>query len=179
MAKDDNGKSGFINAKGEWVIPPKFEAMGMFSANGLAMARGDNGKWGFINAKGEWVIPPKFEDAVSFKANGLAWVQFEKDGPVHYIEDGPEHYIDSTGRSVVPVAHDLPPPASMKVRAVADAREVLNARGDVVLVIVRVCGVEVSKNLDDEITWPKKSAAQICEERTALARHEAEQGKAE
>jgi hypothetical protein len=35
----------------------------------------------------------------------------------------------------------------------------------VVLVIDKVCGVEVSKNPDGQITWPKKSEAQICEER--------------
>jgi hypothetical protein len=154
-AEDGNGRYGFINAKGEWIIPPKFKLTFGFAANGLAGAKDDNGKWGYINAKGEWVIPPKFASAYSFDANGLASVQFKEDDPTR-------QYIDSTGRSVVPIA--LPAPASMKMRAVADTREVLNTRGDVVLVIAQVCGAEVSKNLNDEITWPKKSTAQICEE---------------
>jgi hypothetical protein len=35
----------------------------------------------------------------------------------------------------------------------------------VVLVVDEVCGVDVSKNPGGEITWPKKSTAQICEEK--------------
>jgi hypothetical protein len=107
-AKDNNGRYGFINARGEWVIPPKFKWVFSFDDNGLAGAQDDNGKMGFINAKGEWGIPPKFGYAGSFEANGLASVQFKKPGP--------RQYIDFTGRSVVPVAHDLPTSASMKVR---------------------------------------------------------------
>jgi hypothetical protein len=144
---DDNDKRGFIDAKGEWVIPPRFKRADSFATNGLARAEGDNGKQGFIDAKGEWVIPPRFESAKSFDATGLASVRFKEN----------DLYIDSTGRSVVPVAHDLPASAPMKVRAVAaDTREVLNARGDVVLIITQVRGVEVSKNLDGEITSPPK-----------------------
>jgi hypothetical protein len=41
----------------------------------------------------------------------------------------------------------------------------------VVLVVDKVCGVEVSRNPGGEITWPKKSAERICEEeRAAMAR---------
>jgi hypothetical protein len=112
QAQDDNDKWGFINARGEWVIPPKFKGVASFAANGLATAKDNNGKWGFINAKGEWVIPPKFKGVGSFSSGGVAWVRLK--------EDDSEHYIDSTGRSVVPVAHDSPASASMKVRAVAD-----------------------------------------------------------
>jgi hypothetical protein len=48
---DDNEKWGFINARGEWGVPPKFKLVGAFAANGLARAwDSDSGKWGLINA---------------------------------------------------------------------------------------------------------------------------------
>ncbi|MDR1648416.1 MAG: WG repeat-containing protein [Zoogloeaceae bacterium] len=134
---DRNGVYGYVDQKGEWAIPPRFEVANFFqddgaawvrfegrfgridrkggwallptlthvsplAENGLARARDGNSKFGFINAKGEWVIPPRFGYADSFDDNGLASVWFK--------EDGPKHYIDSTGRSVVPIAHDLPVP---------------------------------------------------------------------
>ncbi len=52
-----NGKVGFFNSTGEWVIEPKFEA-GRGFKNGYAAAK-MNGQWGFINKAGEWVIEPK------------------------------------------------------------------------------------------------------------------------
>ena len=54
-----NGKSGFINIKGDWVIKPKFDDVGDFN-NSLARAR-LNGKCGFIDAKGNWKIRPEFD----------------------------------------------------------------------------------------------------------------------
>ena len=53
-----DGKIGYFNAKGEWVIEPKFEVGRKFK-NGYAAVRVDR-KWGFINLEGEWVIEPKF-----------------------------------------------------------------------------------------------------------------------
>lgn len=66
-------KYGFINVKGEWVIPPTFEPGDVlgFAENGLAAVK-VNEKWGFINAQGKWVIPPKFSYISSFYANGWA-----------------------------------------------------------------------------------------------------------
>ena len=57
---------GFLNKKGEEVIPAKFELVGDF-ANGLAPAK-LNGKWGYINKTGEYVIQPTYGYAENFKS---------------------------------------------------------------------------------------------------------------
>jgi hypothetical protein len=161
-ARDGNGKQGFINAQGEWVVPPKFEYVGNFAANGLAEAKDGNEKIGFINAQGEWAVPPKFKFAWNFGANGLVAV----------VDDNEKFgLINAQGEWVVPLGWDASAldSAPLKWRAGADARELLNARGEVVLVVARVCGVEVSRNPGGEITWPKKSAERICEEAGAAA----------
>lgn len=55
------GKSGYINRKGEKVIPFKFEMTYTFEENyDLAIASID-GKWGVIDLKGNWVVSPKYE----------------------------------------------------------------------------------------------------------------------
>ena len=82
---DDDKMYGFINKKGEMVIPAKFEKTGNFS-DGLAAAYdGDN--WGYINPKGEWAIPPKFEHVKSFDT-GVAIVEIE--GKWEYINKSGE-----------------------------------------------------------------------------------------
>lgn len=54
----ENGKWGFINQQGEWVIEPQFDYVQPFS-DGLAGVC-INDKWGFIDHKGQWVIEPQF-----------------------------------------------------------------------------------------------------------------------
>lgn len=53
-----DGKVGYYDAKGEWVIEPTLQGGRDFN-NGFAAAK-KNDKWGFINRKGEWVIEAKF-----------------------------------------------------------------------------------------------------------------------
>jgi hypothetical protein len=99
---------------------------------------------------------------MDFAANGLA----------RALDDNVKWgSINTQGEWVVPPGMDASAldSAPLKWRAGADARELLNARGDVVLVVDKVCGVEVSRNPKGEITWPKKSAEQICEEARAAA----------
>jgi HSP20 family molecular chaperone IbpA len=64
------GKWGFVNEKGEEVIPPRFDEVWGFATNGLAAVKvGET--WGFINEKGEEVIQPCFDEVRGFAANGL------------------------------------------------------------------------------------------------------------
>ena len=58
-AVNKGGKWGFINTKGEEVIPCKYDGAKSFSGGYAAIENG--GKWGFINTKGEEVIPCKYE----------------------------------------------------------------------------------------------------------------------
>lgn len=70
---DEDGKYGYINKKGEWVIKPQFEYSIAFGENGLAAAS-DGEKWGYINTEGEWAIEPKYDYAYTFY-NGVAEVE--------------------------------------------------------------------------------------------------------
>ena len=66
-ADHKDGKWGFIDTKGNFVIEPKFDDASDFS-DGCAQVELD-GKWGFIDTKGNFVIEPKFDYAVPFKYN--------------------------------------------------------------------------------------------------------------
>jgi len=90
-AKSESGKYGYINAQGEWVIPPRFEGVSGFAANGLAVAW-ENGKLGYINTKGEWVIAPRFGLTWGFAANGLASV----------FKNKKWGYINTKGEWIIP-----------------------------------------------------------------------------
>lgn len=96
-----NDLLGYINKKGEWVIPPQFEGVDVFPDNSeLAAAQAAEGEdshdWGYINRQGEWVIPPQFETTSNFTANGLARVALEVDGKPK------TGYINRQGQWVIP-----------------------------------------------------------------------------
>ena len=84
-----NGKFGYINAKGEIVIQPQF-AQSWFFSDGLAVACLDWGKCGYIDETGKFAINPQFQFATRF-SEGLAAVQLgDKMG-----------FIDKTGKFVI------------------------------------------------------------------------------
>jgi hypothetical protein len=98
----DDDKYGFINQRGETVIPPRFSprrgvAHSMIVTDtsrfseGLACVRETGGLYGYINRKGEFSIPPRFAFAQEF-SEGLAWV---------VTKDSKVGWIDKTGRWVV------------------------------------------------------------------------------
>jgi len=62
--EDDNGKKGFVDATGRWVIPPRYQSVLDFS-EGLAPVE-VNGKWGFIDSAGNEAISPRFDEAYRF-----------------------------------------------------------------------------------------------------------------
>ena len=88
-------KFGFINEKGEEVVPYKYDSASDFSSNGLAIVRID-GQYGYINEKGEEVIPCKYEDADDFSSNGFAKVEI----------DGQYGYINEKGEEVIPCKYE-------------------------------------------------------------------------
>lgn len=59
-----NGKYGFINKQGDWVIEPKYDSISFFS-EGMCRV-GVNGKYGFIDHTGYQAIEPKYDDAGDF-----------------------------------------------------------------------------------------------------------------
>ena len=89
----ENGKCGYINKEGKFVINPKFNYAWSFS-EGLARVRiGDEetGKYGYINKEGQFVIKPQFYYAGYF-SEGLAEVSI----------DGEKYgYINKEGQFVI------------------------------------------------------------------------------
>lgn len=93
---DFNGKYGYIDRQGDYVIDPVYEYAGVFS-QGLAVIKVD-GLFGYINTNGETVIEPQFFNARDFQ-EGLAAVQVkpfldEQNGWGIYAGWG---FIDRTG----------------------------------------------------------------------------------
>lgn len=55
----ETGRSGYVNARGEWAIPAQFSYAGSFTG-GFADAAIGSGT-GLIDASGNWLITPKYE----------------------------------------------------------------------------------------------------------------------
>lgn len=92
-----DGKEGFMNPKGEVVIPTTFQKVYPFS-DGLAAVQVED-LWGFIDADGKMVIEPQFVE-VDFFSEGLAAVR-EKE-----FTD-PWGYIDKQGKMIIKPKFDL------------------------------------------------------------------------
>ena len=88
-------KIGFINTKGEWVIPPTFDKARAFNSGLAPVARRKD--WGYINEKGEVVVPMQYRDAEVYGDNGLAPVKEKKLWG----------FIDTTGKMVIPAQYDI------------------------------------------------------------------------
>lgn len=87
----ENGKWGFVNKKGEVVIPPTLGLSSVHFSHGKLFVRGDNNKWGVINAKGEQIIDYKYEKASEFDENDQAVVLCE--GSQFAIIDNKGNYV--------------------------------------------------------------------------------------
>ena len=122
-AKNDKELVGFINTKGEWIIPAKFTSAKDFDKeSGLAQAKmGDT--WGYVNEKGEFIsfnieAPDDFfeglakgkkGDRVGFYNNKGEWVikpEFEgardfKNGFAAVKKDGLWGIIDKEGKWMI------------------------------------------------------------------------------
>lgn len=83
-------KWGYINVKGEEVIPCSFDYAGIFSEGLAAVSKDD--KWSYINTKGEEVISCSYDYVRAF-SEGLAAVR----------EDNKWGWINTKGEMVIPV----------------------------------------------------------------------------
>ena len=70
-----DGKWGFINTKGEAVIPPQYDDVEDFYEGFARVMLND--KCGLINSVGEEVIPPKYDDVRVFHDDGFAEVELD------------------------------------------------------------------------------------------------------
>ena len=164
LAASLNGKTGFIDSTGQWAIEPQFEGASKFSTNGLAIVR-KNKKLGYIDTKGQWIIKPLLDSANAFESNGLAQIK----------HNGAFGCINSKGDRVTEVNYsqvkDLPTALSWKRDG--DQRALVDDNGNMLLYLDSVCDVEIAKNAQDEIIWPRnKSVTQICEDKMAMDRYQ-------
>jgi hypothetical protein len=100
-----DGKIGFINSKGQEIIPCKYGTMKMtFRAGDLIKVAGFydgvatlmlDDKWGFIDSSGTNITPFKYEDAANF-SEGMAAIK----------SNGKWGYIDKTGNMSIPCIYD-------------------------------------------------------------------------
>lgn len=71
-AVQKNGMIGFINHKGETVIPFKFPYHGnplyeFVFKNGICVVANEKGKCGVIDKTGKWIIQPEYDNVSAFK----------------------------------------------------------------------------------------------------------------
>ncbi|MDL2259502.1 WG repeat-containing protein, partial [Deltaproteobacteria bacterium OttesenSCG-928-K17] len=90
IAAKMDAKWGFIDARGQWTVEPRFDDVKQFQDNGLALAKANN-LYGVINAQGKWVLAPAFTEIYFFSDKGL---NFAKIGDNWGI-------IDATGQWVL------------------------------------------------------------------------------
>ena len=93
---------GYIDKRGEEVIPLQFYIANDFSEGLAAVKIKEKGGWGFIDKGGNMVIPYEYNFAGSFK-EGLAKVGIK--GYKHAILLG-YGFIDKTGKVVIPLIYD-------------------------------------------------------------------------
>ena len=103
-----NGKWGFINKQGEWVIDPQLELAGNFH-EGLACAE-VNGIYGYVDKDGKWVIQPKFQICSDFK-NGMA---------SGFLREGKSGLIDKSGNWIIQPQYSFAGPFDSNGRAMIE-----------------------------------------------------------
>ena len=81
---ESNGRWGFVDARGAWVIPATFAWAETFSEGVAAVKVGE--RWGFVDRRGQSVVAPRYRDADGF-SEGLAAV----------LDDDGWRYIDASG----------------------------------------------------------------------------------
>ena len=89
-------KFGFIDTKGNVVIPPKYDQVRSFE-EGLAPVEINN-RWGYINKEGKMVIKPAYKEVNGF-SEGLACV-YTRNNHIPY-------FINKTGKIIFKINHKV------------------------------------------------------------------------
>ena len=105
--KDDNGKWGYIDKKGNAAIEAQFDdALAFQKDYGLAVAEID-GKQGFINPEGEWAIKPEFDYASGF-SEGLSMVfNYAPRNDKVFLSEPRYSYINTKGETVIKLSDNV------------------------------------------------------------------------
>lgn len=150
----DHAVYGYINDKGQIVIPASFEMAYDFSSNGLAKVK-QHGKWGFVGKDGEMKIKAVYEEAWDFSPNGLAMVGL----------NGKYGYINRAGAYVIPavfdMGNDFTPDGYADVEQ-NGRKAIIEQNGRNLVYEDLVCNTHVVKSAVGQIIWPRSSVAEIC-----------------
>ncbi|TCP93272.1 WG repeat protein [Cricetibacter osteomyelitidis] len=90
---------GYVNDKGEIIIPARFSNAGAFSEN-IAAVREPNQKWGYINKQGQYIVRPKYDCAWRF-TEGRAAVNLGGYYTINKCDGGLWGFIDKNGKEVI------------------------------------------------------------------------------
>jgi hypothetical protein len=89
------GKWGYINEKGTFVLPPKYEMARDFQDNGLAIIQLNN-LTGIINTDGYFIVKPKYETISPFS-----------EGRATAIDDKGFKVLDESGKEITSKAYSF------------------------------------------------------------------------
>ena len=110
--RDTNGKYGFLDTKGKWIVEPVYDSAVNFSEGmaavgilikGTTEQNSEKGSdsvsdihlWGFIDNSGKVIVEPQYGKAGSF-SNGLAFVQEQGSW-----KTAAAYYIDKQGNKLI------------------------------------------------------------------------------
>lgn len=93
VKKNEDGKYGFVDGAGNWVIEPKFDEAEYFELGKAPVKIGDC--WGIIESDGTWFREPAFEA-----------VERSEDGDIIVYYDGIEGYVDEDSGEIEWVDED-------------------------------------------------------------------------
>lgn len=90
-----DGRWGYIDPQGKWVVTPQFKDARSFSEDGMARVQ-QGEKWGYIDRDLKLAIPPRYENVGPFYGGLGAFVQKGKWG-----------YLDTQGKVVIAPKFDV------------------------------------------------------------------------
>lgn len=102
-----DGKWGFVDDAGNWVIPAVYDRVYSFE-EGVAAVRFD-GKRGFINPDGSWAIPPIYDESDTDFSEGRVWFGERQEVDAAAPSQPPIYkygYLDKNGNVVIPPIFD-------------------------------------------------------------------------
>ncbi|HHV28771.1 WG repeat-containing protein [Acetivibrio mesophilus] len=101
-AKNKEGKYGFIDTTGKWVVQPIYDNAMDFSEGMAAVGLfSETERWGFVDKNGNVIVEPQYQRVKSF-SNGLAFVEEQGSWQISL-----KHYIDKTGDKVITLPWNL------------------------------------------------------------------------
>lgn len=115
-------KAGFINSKGQEIIPMKYDSVGMFDKGIAIVASG--GKFGLVDTLGKELTPVKY-NYIGSSSEGFMLVGL----------DNKWGYVDASGKEVVPLVYEGGAPFSEGLAAVVVNKKVgfINKYGRIVI----------------------------------------------